>query len=115
VQVWSEALSTATICPACEQAGAMRPNVVWFGEMPLEMDRIEADLVACDLFVSIGTSGNVYPAAGFCQMARAVGAHTVELNLEPSEMASAFDAAIYGPASEIVPTWVAQILSDHAT
>lgn len=104
------ALSVASACLTCEAVGAMRPDVVWFGEMPLEMDRIEAALGGCDVFVSIGTSGDVYPAAGFAQMARAFGARTIELNLEPSSNAQIFDASIYGLASKIVPAWVAETL-----
>ena len=107
---WTEDLSTETVCAACGQAGALRPDVVWFGEMPREMDRIYQALVACDLFVSIGTSGSVYPAAGFVAEARAAGAHTVELNLEPSEGASLFAEALYGPATEIVPGFVDRLL-----
>jgi NAD-dependent deacetylase len=107
---WAEDLSTETVCAACGQAGALRPDVVWFGEMPREMDRIYQALVACDLFVSIGTSGSVYPAAGFVAEARAAGAHTVELNLEPSEGASLFAEAVYGPATEIVPGFVDRLL-----
>ena len=76
-----------------------RPHVVWFAEMPLEMERIYAALADCALFISIGTSGNVYPAAGFVQEARINGAHTVELNLEPSEGATLFDEKIYGTAT----------------
>lgn len=98
-------------CAACGSTGTLRPQVVWFGEMPLQMDRIHAALALCELFVSIGTSGNVYPAAGFVQQARAVaGARTVELNLEPSEGASLFHEAIYGPASQVVPAYVDRIL-----
>ena len=85
----------------------MRPHIVWFGEMPLHMDRIEAALSRCDLFVSIGTSGTVYPAAGFVQLAKTAGARTVEINLEPSHGASAFDERIYGPATERVPAFFA--------
>ena len=88
----------------------MRPDVVWFGEMPREMDRIYDALSACDLFVSIGTSGAVYPAAGFVAEARAAGAHTAELNLEPSEGASHFAEAVYGPATEVVPAYVDHLL-----
>ncbi len=107
---WTEDLSTGTACAACGNAGAMRPDVVWFGEMPREMDRIYQALVACDLFISIGTSGSVYPAAGFVAEASAAGAHTVELNLEPSEGASHFAEALYGPATEIVPAYVDSLL-----
>lgn len=83
--------------------GILRPHIVWFGEIPLEMERIEAALARCDLFVSIGTSGAVYPAAGFVQLARMAGARTVEINLEPTQGAGLFDEGVYGPASETVP------------
>lgn len=89
--------------------GRLRPHIVWFGEMPLEMDRIYAALAACDLFVSIGTSGAVYPAAGFVQEARLAGARTVEINLEPSLGASLFDEGLYGPATEAVPRFLATL------
>ena len=104
-------LSTADVCEGCREPGGMRPNVVWFGEMPMEMERISAALKACDLFVSIGTSGNVYPAAGFVAVAsRMAGAHTAELNLEPSAGASLFAEAHYGPATEVVPAYVDALL-----
>ena len=85
--------------------GRMRPHIVWFGEMPLRMDRIDRALSACDLFVSIGTSGAVYPAASFVQQARMAGARTVEINLEPTQGARLFDEGVYGPASETVPAF----------
>jgi NAD-dependent deacetylase len=85
--------------------GRMRPHIVWFGEMPLQMDRIEQALEACDLFVSIGTSGAVYPAAGFVQAARYAGARTVEINLEPTSGARLFDEGVYGPATQAVPAF----------
>lgn len=85
--------------------GRLRPHIVWFGEIPLEMERIERALAGCDLFVSIGTSGAVYPAAGFVQLARMAGARTVEINLEPTQGASLFDEGVYGPASETVPAF----------
>ena len=107
-------LSVDSICTACGRVGQLRPDVVWFGEMPRDMDRIYEALGACDLFVSIGTSGTVYPAAGFVMEARAAGAHTVELNLEPSEGASLFAEAIYGPATEVVPAFVKRLLSSRA-
>jgi NAD-dependent deacetylase len=107
---WREDLSTELACPACTRVGRMRPHVVWFGEMPLEMDRIFAALADAELFISIGTSGAVYPAAGFVAEARAAGAHTVELNLEPSEGARHFAEAKHGPASEIVPAYVRRLL-----
>lgn len=107
-------LGASDSCPACGSTGTLRPQVVWFGEMPLMMDRIYAALSACDLFVSIGTSGNVYPAAGFVQEARSVArARTVELNLEPSEGASLFHEAIYGPASQVVPDYVRKLLRSN--
>jgi NAD-dependent deacetylase len=103
-------LSATSRCPACDGRGSLRPHVVWFGEEPLHMDEVREKLSACALFVSIGTSGNVYPAAGFVEVARAAGARTVELNLEPSAGASSFDEARYGNATQIVPAFVAQLL-----
>jgi NAD-dependent deacetylase len=88
----------------------LRPHIVWFGEMPLEMERIDAALDDCDLFLSIGTSGNVYPAAGFVAQAHAAGAHTAEINLEPSQGANLFAQHIYGPATQTVPAFVQQLL-----
>jgi len=85
--------------------GVMRPHIVWFGEMPLQMERIERALETCDLFVSIGTSGAVYPAAGFVQAARYAGARTVEINLEPTSGARLFDEGVYGPATQAVPAF----------
>ena len=105
-----EDLSTTSVCTGCQRAGGMRPAVVWFGEIPLGMDEIMARLERCSLFVSIGTSGSVYPAAGFARVAKLAGARTVELNLEPSEGAVGFDEAIYGVASEIVTTFVRRLL-----
>lgn len=87
--------------------GRIRPHIVWFGEMPLRMDRIDRALSACDLFVSIGTSGAVYPAAGFVQQARHAGARTVEINLEPTQGRSMFDEGVYGPATRTVPEFFA--------
>jgi len=110
---WREDLSVDLACPACAEIGFMRPHVVWFGEMPLEMERIHAALERCDLFVSIGTSGSVYPAAGFVQTAGMCGARTVELNLEPSEGATLFEETVYGPAARIVPDWFGRLLA-HA-
>ncbi len=94
-------------CPTCG-ISATRPDVVWFGEMPYRMDEIETALSRADLFVSIGTSGTVYPAAGFVELAREAGARTLELNLEAS--GGRFDEVREGPASETVPVWVAEIL-----
>lgn len=89
--------------------GRLRPHIVWFGEIPLHMDRIEAALARCDLFVSIGTSGAVWPAAGFVQLANHAGARTVELNLEPSLGSRRFDERVYGPATEVVPQFCGQL------
>jgi NAD-dependent deacetylase len=112
ISPWREPMSGASLCPACGAEGALRVHVVWFGELPLEMDRIYEALGACDLFVSAGTSGNVYPAAGFVAEARGNGlARTVELNLEPSESHSLFDERHYGPATVEVPAFVERILS----
>jgi NAD-dependent deacetylase len=86
--------------------GWLRPHIVWFGEFPLHMDRIERALSTCDLFVSIGTSGEVYPAAGFVRQAKVAGARTVEINLEPSLGASLFDEGLYGPATGAVPAFL---------
>lgn len=96
-------------CPVC-QAPTLRPDVVWFGEMPYQMDHIEEALSQCDLFVSIGTSGAVYPAAGFVSHAKAMGARTLELNLEPSEGSAIFHEARHGRASVLVPAWVDEVL-----
>lgn len=89
--------------------GRLRPHIVWFGETPLEMARIEQALARCDLFLSIGTSGAVYPAAGFVRIARAAGARTVEINLEPSLGAATFDEGVYGPATRTVPAFLATL------
>ena len=111
IAMCSGALAVETVCKACGMTGKMRPDIVWFGEMPLQMDRIETALAACDVFVSIGTSGDVYPASGFVQMANHFGAHTVELNLEPSSNARIFKDAKYGLASQVVPAWIDGILA----
>ena len=100
-------------CPACARP-ATRPDIVWFGEFPYHMDRIEQALTQADLFVAIGTSGNVYPAAGFVQEAALAGARTLELNLDASANAGLFDETRLGPASRIVPGWVDEILSATA-
>ncbi|MBR9863229.1 MAG: NAD-dependent deacylase [Rhodobacteraceae bacterium] len=97
-------------CPSCKTP-ATRPDIVWFGEMPYFMEEIYDRLHKADLFVSIGTSGNVYPAAGFVQEAAAAGARTLELNLEPSLGASLFDESRTGPASRIVPEWVDSLIA----
>ncbi len=107
----AEDLSVETVCPACHTVGGLRPDIVWFGEMPYQMDRIERALRGCDLFVSIGTSGAVYPAAGFVQLAHAYGAQTLELNLEPTQGSAFFSETRNGPATQLVPEWVDSILS----
>ncbi len=113
VSPWHEDMGLESACPGCFLPGGMRVHVVWFGEMPFEMECIYAALAGCTLFLSIGTSGNVYPAAGFAQEARANGrVHTVELNLEPSEGCSLFEERIYGPATEVVPAYVERLLGE---
>lgn len=107
---WTADIEPESACPACGVCGRLRPDVVWFGEMPYEMDRIADLLIRADLFLSIGTSGNVYPAAGFVAGARRAGAYTVELNLEPSEGVSHFHDAVHGPATEVVPRFVERLL-----
>ncbi|WP_370179751.1 NAD-dependent deacylase [Alteriqipengyuania sp.] len=106
---WEEPLSDAPPCSACG-APALRPDVVWFGEVPYQMDRIFAALAKADLFVSIGTSGAVYPAAGFVNEAAAHGARTLELNLERSEGSHWFDESRQGRAGELVPAWVEEMV-----
>lgn len=114
VHPWAGDLSAETPCPACGGAGGMRPHVVWFGEMPLEMDRIGEALEGCGLFVSIGTSGAVYPAAGFVAEVRG-RARTVELNLESSGIVSSFDDVRHGPATQVVPAFVEELLRRCST
>ncbi|MGD9814673.1 MAG: NAD-dependent deacylase [Hyphomonadaceae bacterium] len=104
-------LSLELGCGACGRQGGLRPHVVWFGETPLMMDEIYDALARAHLFVSIGTSGSVYPAAGFVAAARAAGIGAMEINLEPSENAHLFDAARYGRASDAVPAWVEEMLA----
>lgn len=108
---WTCDSSVESVCDCCGQKGFLRPHIVWFGEIPFFMPKIEAALLACDVFVSIGTSGNVYPAAGFSRLARAAGARTVELNLEPSANAAAFDEGYYGPGTEIIPRFFDKLLA----
>ncbi|MDT0593354.1 Sir2 family NAD+-dependent deacetylase [Glaciecola petra] len=110
--IYTESNTDATmLCECCKTPNSLRPDIVWFGEVPYHMDRIEQHLYQADIFVSIGTSGNVYPAAGFVSFANSCGAHTVELNLEPSETESQFEEKIHGPASVIVPQFVEDILA----
>ncbi len=106
---WTAPLIDRPPCPVC-QARSLRPDVVWFGEMPYRMGEIYAAVREADLFVSIGTSGAVYPAAGLVRNARELGAQTLELNLERSQGSSWFDETRLGPASKMVPEWVEEIL-----
>lgn len=109
---WEGDMSVNDVCAGCRRPGGLRPNVVWFGETPMGLDAIQEALAACDVFISIGTSGNVYPAAGFVAVARQLErAHTVELNLEPSSGASLFHESHHGPASSVVPAYVDGLLS----
>ncbi|MGH6658634.1 MAG: NAD-dependent deacylase [Sphingomicrobium sp.] len=110
---WAGPMSpNGNICPCCRVEGQVRPDIVWFGEMPYEMERIEAALTSCDLFASVGTSGAVYPAAGFVQTAKNCGARTLEINLEPSQGSIFFDERRYGAAGTEVPRWVEEMLGD---
>ena len=106
-------LSPESVCPTCGAVGELRPNIVWFGEQPMHLDEIYAALDKCGLFMAIGTSGQVYPAAGFVLHARRrARVHTVELNLEPTENQTLFQDHIYGPATRIVPPYVERILAE---
>lgn len=109
--LWHNDLGREDICPSCGIAASLRPDVVWFGEMPLHMDAIHHELHSADMFVAIGTSGSVYPAAGFVEEARRKGIKTCEINIAPSDNAHLFDEAFYGPATEAVPDWVERVLS----
>lgn len=106
---WAGPMIGHADCPSCCAKGALRPDIVFFGEIPYQMDVIDRALARADLFVSIGTSGAVYPAAGFVQTARHHGAQTLELNLEPSAGSFHFDESRIGPASTLVPEWVAEL------
>ncbi|MDR1487539.1 MAG: NAD-dependent deacylase [Deltaproteobacteria bacterium] len=110
---WTTDLSSEDACPNCGRKGTLRPNVVWFGETPYHLDEIDIAIRGCSIFVSIGTSGVVYPAAGLVQIAKSHGAATFELNLEPSANLDYFDQGFYGPASQIVPAWVEKILKNE--
>jgi NAD-dependent deacetylase len=109
---WKTDISGETVCPECGLAGGMRPHVVWFGEMPLRMDEISAALDKCKLFLAIGTSGNVYPAAGFVRQARRAGARAVEINAESTVVSDFFDEQVIGPASASVAAWVDKFIAD---
>ena len=105
------AMTEADVCPGCGRAGGVRPDVVWFGEVPHRMDEILDALARCDLFVAIGTSGAVYPAAGFVAEAARAGARTLEINLERSDVSALFDETRRGKAGETVPAWVGEALA----
>lgn len=108
---WAGPMGESAQCPSCGRRGMVRPDIVWFGEMPYAMDLIEDSLRRCDLFVSIGTSGAVYPAARFVQTARYCGARTLEINLEPSLGSHMFDESRVGRAGDLVPQWVDEMLA----
>jgi NAD-dependent deacetylase len=108
VYQWEKDLLTSTECPCCESEGSLRPNIVWFGETPFHMDQIEDELRGCDLFLSIGTSGIVYPAANFVKLAP--GAIKMEVNLTCTESSNEFDRHLVGPAGAVLPVVVEQIL-----
>jgi len=111
---WTGDLSAGPACPSCGVAGRMRPDIVWFGEMPYQMERIDRALMDADLFVSIGTSGAVYPAAGYVQTARYCGARTLEINLEPSLSSIHFHESRTGRAGELVPAFASELLALQA-
>ena len=108
---WQGPMGTGATCPACGSHGSVRPDIVWFGEIPYGMERIEEAVRNADLFVSIGTSGAVYPAAGLVQTACYCGARTVEINLEPSLGSYLFDESRTGRAAQLVPQWVEEVLA----
>ena len=108
---WTGPLIQRPACPSC-RASALRPDIVWFGEIPYRMNDIHEALGRADLFVSIGTSGAVYPAAGFVRTARDLGLQTLELNLERSQGSAWFHETRLGPATEVVPAWVEEMLAD---
>jgi NAD-dependent deacetylase len=112
VRPWLDELTVAHACPDCGRVGVLRPHVVWFGEMPLAMDLIDRALRNADLFVAIGTSGAVYPAAGFVAEARAYGMRTCEINLEAADNTDLFDEQRLGSASETVPKWVEELVGN---
>ncbi|MBU2976847.1 Sir2 family NAD+-dependent deacetylase [Alteromonas sp. C1M14] len=109
---WDDAFDETTPCPCCTPAAILRPDIVWFGEMPQQMDEIILALTKADLFISIGTSGQVYPAAGFVQVAKDSGARTVELNLQPSDRCDLFDESYHGPASQVVPNFINSLMEE---
>lgn len=111
VIAWSSSFDASTPCTCCEPSAQLRPDIVWFGEMPMHMDQIILALSKAKLFIAIGTSGQVYPAAGFVQVANDSGADTIEINLEPSAKNSNFNRSIIGLASETVPQYVDELIT----
>lgn len=109
---WETDLTQQDMCHCCQYPSALRPHIVWFGEMPLGLDVIYHHLSGADLFIAIGTSGTVYPAAGFVEEASSVGAQSIEINLQPSETHHHFDTVMQGKASQVVPELVEQLLSE---
>ena len=107
---WIGDMGAKSFCEHCRRTGVMRPHIVWFGEMPLEMDVIDAAIVSAGLFVAIGTSGNVYPAAGFASVAAAHGVRTLEINSDETGVSRVFDEHRRGQAGTVVPVWVEEIL-----
>ncbi|MDC9605654.1 Sir2 family NAD+-dependent deacetylase [Xenorhabdus griffiniae] len=112
---WTNDLTMEDRCHCCQFPSPLRPHVVWFGEMPLGMEQIYSALADADIFIAIGTSGHVYPAAGFVHEAKLSGAHTVELNLEPSQVENLFDEKHYGYASKIVTQYVQSLIQQMKT
>ncbi|GFD94163.1 NAD-dependent protein deacylase [Alteromonas sp. KUL156] len=110
---WRDSFDHTTKCPCCNRV-TLRPDIVWFGEVPMFMEEIYNRLAQADIFIAIGTSGNVYPAAGFVQIAKESGAHTIEANLEPGATNALFDESLTGPASSVVPQWVDNLISMYA-
>lgn len=111
---WVDDLAVSTVCPDCQKKGGMRPHIVWFGEMPFHLAEIESLLRSADLFLAIGTSAQVYPAAGFVEVARAGGARTIEVNLVSTDKSGSFERCIEGPAGEVLPPLVEAILAGDA-
>ena len=109
--IWKLDLGDNPPCPGCQQTG-MRPDIVWFGEPVYQLAEINAAVDSCELFVVIGSSGAVHPAAGLTARAKAHGARTVLLNLEDDREGGRFDEVRLGPAASIVPSWVADVLEE---
>ena len=110
VHQWADDITPDLACASCQTTGRLRPDIVWFGEMPYHMDAIYDELAAAQVFIAIGTSGKVYPAAGFVTEAARRGDRTIECNLEPSDVSGAFDEHRIGPAGVNVPAWVDEML-----